>query len=317
MKLKVVGIQSGPYSNKVDYLTRIGQLAAQFDRALEKVPNADLIVFPELMAIPYFCKISDPGFFDFAEPLNGETFQFFSQKAKVAGVYVIITIFEKENDSTYYNTAIIISDSGEMVGYYRKTHIPKLSLPTLTTDESIYFARGSNYPIFDVKGFKVGILISFDRSFPEAARALALQGAELIVMPTAAGGEERKNAWLSECQARARENGVYVMGVNKAGEEILKHKDQVVTSRFFGLSCVFDPGGTAVEPSLDSTPWNFISCEIEREIIKECRSRLNFLDFLQGDLYFAYSDELQKIREFKIEKETEPLFGPKGVAIID
>ncbi|TCN21145.1 carbon-nitrogen hydrolase family protein [Mesobacillus foraminis] len=285
MKLKVVGLQSGPNIEEKGYHGRIEQLAAQFDKALLEVPDADLIVFPELMTLPYFCKVRDETFFDLAEPLKGETFQFFSEKAKAAGVFAIITIFEKDLEggkTLYYNTAIVISDEGEMVGYYRKTHIPKLSLATLTTDETLYFSRGLGYPVFEIKGIKVGILICFDRSFPEASRALALQGADLIVIPTAAGGEERKNAWLSECQARARENGLYVMGVNKAGEETINHLGSDIKSQFFGLSCAFGPDGKEVAHNLDSTPWKALHLEVDTVKIAETRRKLSFLDFLQG-----------------------------------
>lgn len=316
MKLKVVGLQSGPNLAGGSYSERIQELAAQFDEALEAEPNVDLIVFPELMTTPYFCKVNDQSFFNLAEPVEGETFQYFAKKAKDADVAIILPIFEKDG-TDYYNTAVVIGSDGSYVGSYRKTHIPKLCLPTLTTDETLYFKRGTSYPVFEIKGYKVGILICFDRSFPEAARALALQGAELIVIPTAAGGEERKNAWLSECQARARENGLYVIGVNKAGAEILKTETEEIHSSFFGLSCGFAPNGTPVVANLDSEPWQRISLEIDHQAVKECREKLNFLDFLQGDLYSAYSDELQKIRAFSIENETSPLFGPKGVVTID
>lgn len=320
MKLKVVGLQSGPNQAGGSYSERISELTTQLNEAVEAVPNADLIVFPELVTTPYFCKINDQSFFDLAEPVTGKTFQYFSEKAKAAGVYIILPIFEKdasEGRVEYYNTAVVIGSDGSLVGSYRKTHIPKLCLSTLTTDETLYFKRGTSYPVFEIKGYKVGILICFDRSFPEAARALALQGAELIVIPTAAGGEERKNAWLSECQARARENGLYVVGVNKAGDEVITTQSEEVQSSFFGLSCGFGPDGVAVVPNLDSEPWQMLSLEVDRQKVKECREKLNFLDFLQGDLYSAYSDELQKIRAYSVENETSPLFGPKGVVTID
>ncbi|WP_180955067.1 MULTISPECIES: carbon-nitrogen hydrolase family protein [Bacillus] len=320
MKLTIVGLQSGPNLNGESYTDRLEMLAAQFDHAIHDNPGTDLVVFPELMTTPYFCPIDDQSFFELAEPLLGETFTFFSQKARDSGVYVVITIFEKyadDQNTSYYNTAIMISDAGEYIGSYRKTHIPKLALPTLTTDETRYFKRGTEFPVFDVKGYKVGILICFDRSFPEAARALALQGAELIIIPTAAGGEERKAAWLSECQARARENGLYVVGVNKAGDETLKAEGRELTSRFFGLSCAFDPSGNAVQPHLDSEPWKHIILEIDGKKVEEQRNRLNFLDFLQGDLYHSYSSEVQKVRKYEIKRETVPLFGPKGVVTID
>lgn len=316
MKLNVVGLQSGPTINKKGYEGRIGQLSVQFDLALKEAQDTDLIVFPELMTIPYFCSTNDQSFFELAEPLQGKTFQHFSQKAKTAGVNVIITIFEKEikvNKTSYYNTAIVISKEGEMIGFYRKTHIPKFSLPTLTTDETLYFDRGTKFPVFTIKGIKVGILICFDRSFPEAARVLALQGAEVIVIPTAAGGEERKGAWLAECQSRARENGLYVIGINKAGKEIVTLGEQEIQSQFFGMSCTFDPNGQEVVPHLNDKPWKNIKVEIDSEKIIECRSKLNFLDFLQIDLYHSHSDELSKVRNYQVNKEETPLFEPKGV----
>ncbi|MCM3653814.1 carbon-nitrogen hydrolase family protein [Metabacillus litoralis] len=315
MKLNVVGLQSGPNGRNESYHHRIEQLSAQFDKVITSNPHIDLIVFPELMTVPYFCKFNDKRFFELAEPLDGPTFTYFAKKAREANVNIIITIFEKSfsnKASIYYNTAIVISNDGEMIGKYRKTHIPKLSLSTLKTDETIYFSRGTDYPVFDIKGFKIGILICFDRSFPEASRSLALQGADVIIIPTAAAGEERKNVWLSECQARARENGLYVIGVNKAGVETLVNQEVMNSSTFFGLSCAFDPSGTEIGGHLGSESWKSLSVEIDKSKINKCRERLNFLDFLQGDLYFVNSEEIQQICNFKMKQETVPLFGPKG-----
>lgn len=315
MTIQVVGLQIGPYQNGESYTDRMERLSALFDQALEGEQKSDLLVFPELMASPYFCTTKNPAFFEMAEPLDGPTYVHFSKKAKEANVHVIVTLFEKIEDhhgTSFYNTAMVISNTGERKGVYRKTHIPHISLPTLTTDESFYFKRGEDYPVFDILGFKVGILICFDRSFPEAARALAVQGAELIVIPTAASGEERKEAWLAECQARARENGVFVLGVNRGGYEKVDHTNGLNLA-YFGLTCAFDPGGKMLGKPLDSEPWQTFQMEVERTLLLEYREKLNVFDHLQVDLYHAAGQEIQIIKSYSIEKEQEPLFGPKGV----
>ncbi|ALS23610.1 carbon-nitrogen hydrolase family protein [Paenibacillus naphthalenovorans] len=319
MTLQVAGLQIGPYRDGDAYNHRMERLSALFDQALQEGRKPDLIVFPELMTVPYFCTTGSETFFELAEPADGPTFSYFSKKAKENNVHIIATIFEKaqEKDGTrYFNTAIVISNHGELQGYYRKTHIPKLTLPTLTTDETYYFNRGTHFPVFDVNGYKVGILICFDRSFPEAARALALQGADLIVIPTAASGDDRKKAWLAECQSRARENGVFVLGINRAGEERAANVGRSGL-KFFGLTCAFDPMGNSLSDGLDENPWQIMSVTLDPNLIRETRERLNLLNHLQVDVYHAYSKEVQKVRSFPIEREITPLFGPKGVVGID
>lgn len=315
MTLKIVNLQSGPYETNETKGNRIERLVTQFDKAVLEEPNADLVVFPELMTVPYFCTIKDERFFDLAESLTGETYQLFSEKAKENNKHVVITIFEKK-ETQYFNTAILISDTGEVAGVYRKTHVPTLELPTLTTDEAFYFNRGTEFPVFNVKGYNVGILICFDRSFPEAARALALQGADVIIIPTAAGGTERQSSWLAECASRARENGLYVVGVNKAGEEIIKNDLAERVGGYFGLTCAFDPSGNELL-HLNDQPWQHMSVGINKELIHDTRKKMNFLNFLQNDLYHSYFSELQMIRSFEVPKEISPLFGPKGVVTID
>jgi len=313
MTLKVLGLQNGPYQENSSYEEQINQLSAHFEQVLADSPEVDLVIFPELMTSPYFCMFQDDLFFSLAEPLKGKTYQHFSQKAQNHQVNIVVTIFEKEEyngETHFYNTALLISDSGELIGHYRKTHIPTLVLPTLSTNEAYYFERGTEFPVFELKGYKIGLLICFDRSFPEAARTLAEQGAELIIIPTAASGEDRKSTWLAECASRAMENGVYVMGVNRAGEESLNLHARSDLS-FFGLSCLYGPSGQEIF-TLDSTPWTHLSVTIEKEAIRQTRSKLNFLNFIQSDLYKTNSNELQAVRKFKLEQEIPPLFRPEG-----
>ncbi|MCM3443129.1 carbon-nitrogen hydrolase family protein [Metabacillus halosaccharovorans] len=310
MTLKIIGLQSGPFQDKESRKNRIERLGAQFDKALEDYPEADLFVFPELMSSPYFCTIQEKTLFDYAEPLEGETVSYFVKKSKEAKVTIIVPIAEKARENTYYNTAVVISD-GEVLGTYRKTHIPTLQLASLATDEQYYFDRGTEFPVFQVKGYKIGILICFDRSFPEAARTLANQGADVIIIPTASAGHERKGAWLAECAARARENGVYVLGVNRAGEEILSRENHQSTSTFFGMSCFFGPSGEELI-AMDDQPWKSVGGEVSKMTIKECRQKVNFLSYYKPEIYSPVSKETSIVRTFHVRNETQPLFQPKG-----
>jgi len=173
--------------------------------------GAQLIVLPEFFNIEYFFFGRDHSFVSYAEPDNGPTIFSISRKAKEHGVWVIATIYEEEAAGMYFDSAMVISPEGEIVGKYRKTH------PSAVASlEKIYFKRGSRFPIFDILGWRVGISICYDNSFPETARILAVKGAELIIMPFAT---PYYDMWEKMLIARAFDNLSYVAVCNKVGNE--------------------------------------------------------------------------------------------------
>ncbi len=311
MTLHVVGLQCGPCLPGETLKDRIGTLERAFDKALVDHPGVDLIVFPELMGSPYFCLTQDATIFDRAETLDGETVKRFADRVRAGGVFVLITLFEKwsapDKRVRYYNSAVLLDPQGQCVGVYRKTHVPTLHLETLTTDEAYYFAPGDALPVFEVRGVSVGVLICFDRSYPEAARTLARQGAKLIVIPAASSGAERGERWVQECAARAMENGIYVLGVNRAGHET-PVRDQNLA--YFGKSCSCDPTGKVLQV-LDSTPWNALSLTVDCATIERIQQRLPLSKFLREDLYGPCPPQVMCVRRTAVATATVPSFGPR------
>lgn len=311
MSLRVLGLQCGPCLPGETLGDRLATLERAFDEALLEHPDADLVVFPELVATPYFCQTRDQTAFAHAETLDGETVKRFAARAKARGVFVLVTLFEKwvspDNLVRYYNSAVLIDPQGACRGVYRKTHVPTLHLETLTTDEAYYFAPGDALPVFEVRGVSVGVLICFDRSFPEAARTLARQGAELIVIPAASSGAERGERWVQECAARAMENGIYVLGVNRAGHET-PASDQSLD--YFGKSCGCDPTGEVLA-MLDAAPWNSVALTVDPEMIERTQYRLPLRKFLRDDLYGPCPPQVARVRQTAVDMTVVPSFGPR------
>lgn len=314
MHISVLALQSGPCNT--GYEQRMEELSRDLDSALQK-QSADLVVFPELMTVPYKSVTVDDTYFAFAESSDGPTYQWLAEKAKFYQTALVGTIFEKaliREQLYFYNTALIVNKNGEKVGQYRKTHIPKISLPTMRTDETYYFRAGNELPVFDLGAFRLGILICYDRSFPEASRALALQGADVIVIPSASSGLDRSEMWLQECAARARENHVYVIGVNRGGiESILDTDGSEINLHYYGKTCAFHPLGTPLTQALDDQPHQSLRVELDISEVQKTRQQIGFLQTYRPDLYEKYAPaseaELhrQRVRQSPIPRETEPL----------
>ena len=254
----------GPYPGS--YTANMDKAVEAFERAVkENSPN--IVCFSEMMTGPYFCRIYDDSYFQFAEPVPGPTTEIMAAQAAKHGVHVIATVFEEEA-GTYYNSAVVISKTGELLGTYRKTHIPKSSSPIMNSDEKHYFSPGDRLSVFDIDGIKAGILICFDRSFPETFRVLTLKGADIIFVPVCSWGA-RADAFQSELQVRALENQVFVVAVNKAGWEQIEGEED--GRDHFGRSCIIGPMGE-MEASIGAEPWGIVSTTIhldKRTLMKE------------------------------------------------
>ncbi len=217
--------------------------------------GADLVCLPELFRTEYFCQREDHALFELAEPIPGPTTERFLAIAREHRVAVVVPVFERRAPGLYHNSAAVIDRNGELVGRYRKMHIPDDPLYY----EKFYFAPGDlGFPSFGLGFGRVGALICWDQWYPEAARLIALTGAEVLVYPTAIGwhpeekaehGTEQFDAWQTVQRAHAIANGVYVAVPNRVG---LEHGD-VRGNRapgpgieFWGGSFVADPFGRVI-----------------------------------------------------------------------
>jgi predicted amidohydrolase len=213
-----------------------GERDANLEKASRYIDDAvrterlDLVVLPEFFNIPYVFQYRDYSHIDLAERDDGPTIQRMAAKAIEHQIHIVATIFEEESAGLYYDTAVIIDPNGGVVGKYRKTH------PSAVRSlEKIYFRFGSYFPVFLIRGFRVGINICYDTFFPEAARCSAVNGAELIVAPFAAFTE---HVWREVMVTRAYENGVFFAPCNKVGEE--------GEWNFGGRSMIVDPTGAVL-----------------------------------------------------------------------
>ncbi|MDR1601345.1 MAG: carbon-nitrogen hydrolase [Tannerella sp.] len=209
--------------NTADTATNMAGLQAGIRRCAEQ--GAQLVVLQELHNSLYFCQTEDPARFDWAETVPGRSTELFGALAKETGVVLILSLFEKRAAGLYHNTAVVIEKDGSIAGKYRKMHIPD----DPAYYEKYYFAPGDSgfYPISTSVG-KLGVLVCWDQWFPEAARLMAMRGADILIYPTAIGwessdtAEEKKRqleAWQTVQRGHAVANGLPLVAVNRVGHE--------------------------------------------------------------------------------------------------
>jgi len=230
-----------PEKNLKNALDRIAVAARQ---------GAKLVCLQELFRSLYFCQKEDYECFDLAEAIPGPTTRLLSQAAKKHKITLVSSLFEKRTGGLYHNTAVVFGPDGKILGTYRKMHIP--DDPGFS--EKFYFAPGdTGFQPIDTPVGRLGVLVCWDQWYPEAARLMALRGAEILVYPTAIGlarSEKRElhrvqlGAWQTIQRSHAIANGVYVLSINRIGRE--DHLD------FWGTSFVSDPFGRVVaQASID------------------------------------------------------------------
>ena len=213
--------------------------------------NADLVVLPELHLGPYFCQNEDHQTFDLAQPIPGQTTEILATVAKEANIVIVSTIFEERAPGLYHNTAVVFDKDGSIAGKYRKMHIP--DDPGFY--EKYYFTPGDlGFTPIETSIGKLGVLICWDQWYPEAARLMALAGAEILIYPTAIGwdaedtDEEQQrqlNAWITIQRAHAVANGIPVIACNRIGFE--KAPDSDAGIQFWGNSFIAGPQGEFIE----------------------------------------------------------------------
>lgn len=225
--------------------------------------GAQLIVLQELHNSLYFCQVEDVNNFDWAEPIPGPSTQFYGHLAKQFGVVIVTSLFEKRAPGLYHNTAVVIESDGTIAGKYRKMHIPD----DPAYYEKFYFTPGDLgfHPITTSVG-KLGVLVCWDQWYPEAARLMALQGAELLIYPTAIGyessdtpdeQERQREAWTTVMRGHAVANGLPVVAINRVGLEP-DPSGNTQGIRFWGSSFVAGPQGELLYRASNSDEENVV-----------------------------------------------------------
>ncbi|MCD7976165.1 MAG: carbon-nitrogen hydrolase [Tannerellaceae bacterium] len=232
--------------NSSDIAANIEKLKKNIRTCAEQ--GAELIVLQELHNGLYFCQTEDTGLFDMAEPIPGPSTEQFGLLAKELGIVIVLSLFEKRAPGLHHNTAVVLEKDGTIAGKYRKMHIPD----DPAYYEKFYFTPGDlGFEPIQTSVGKLGVLVCWDQWYPEAARLMAMRGAELLIYPTAIGWEssdteEEKNrqlnAWITVQRGHAVANGLHVVTVNRTGHES-DTSGQTNGIQFWGNSFVAGPQG--------------------------------------------------------------------------
>ncbi len=253
--------------------------------------GAELIILQELHNSLYFCQVENVNNFDLAEPIPGPSTEFFGSLAKELGVVIVTSLFEKRAAGLYHNTAVVIERDGTIAGKYRKMHIPD----DPAYYEKFYFTPGDlGFHPIDTSVGRLGVLVCWDQWYPEAARLMALQGAEMLIYPTAIGFESsdepaeqqrQREAWTTVQRGHAVANGLPVVAVNRVGHET-DPSGMTGGIEFWGSSFVAGPQGELLYRASDH--------EEERKII---------------DIDLTHSEQVRRwwpfLRDRRIDKYTD------------
>ncbi len=256
-ELKIGFLQQHNTADVKDNIRRLGEGIAELAGR-----GAELIILQELHNSLYFCQEENVALFDLAEPVPGPSTQLFGELARQHQVVIVTSLFERRAAGLYHNTAVVLEKDGSIAGTYRKMHIPD----DPGYYEKFYFTPGDLgiHPI-DTSVGRLGVMVCWDQWYPEAARLMALQGAELLIYPTAIGydshdtpeeQQRQRRAWQTVQRGHAVANGLPVVAVNRVGEETLlntQHSAQpsgtpssertISSQQFWGTSFVCGPQG--------------------------------------------------------------------------
>ncbi len=279
-------LQSQAFPTKAESLTHHEKMVRE-----AAARGAQIIVTQELFLTPYFCTVQNPAFFDLADPLPGPLTDHLGSLAGELGVVLVSSLFEKRGPGLYHNTAAIHDADGSLLGFYRKSHIPQ----DPAFEEKFYFTPGdSGWPVWNTRFGKIGVLICWDQWYPEAARLMALGGAQILIYPTAIGwlpeekpslGEAQHNAWETVQRGHAVANGCYVAAANRTGTE--------GNTEFWGRSFVADPYGQVIARASTGAE-EILLCDIDLPQVEEFRRIWPFFRDRRTD---GYADLVRRWRE--------------------
>ena len=246
---------------------------AKAERLIEAA-EADLAVLPELFATEFFAGEKDPRFFDYAEPVDGPLIRKMTEVARRTATMLAVPLFEYGSDGRYYNSTVLIGTDGATIGCYRKTHVP-LTL----THEKYYFAPGNAFPVFDTPLGRIGILICYDRWYPEAWSCLRDAGAEIVCVPISSweyqGGSEAP-VWDALHQIRAKENQLFIVAANRTGRE--------GKFTYIGRSLLLSPSGEVLGAA-NGTEETALTADIDLGDVRRARGRWPLLRDRRPEIY--------------------------------
>ncbi len=289
-ELKIGFLQQHNVADRMDNMKRLAEGIAYLAKR-----GAELIVLQELHNGLYFCQTEEVENFDQAEPIPGPSTAFYGELAKQLGVVIVTSLFEKRTTGLYHNTAVVIEKDGSIAGKYRKMHIPD----DPAYYEKFYFAPGDlGFHPIDTSVGRLGVLVCWDQWYPEAARLMALQGAEILIYPTAIGyaanddeaeQQRQREAWTTVMRGHAVANGLPVIAVNRVGfeEDPSQQTDGI---QFWGSSFVAGPQGELIYRASDNEEESII-VEIDMEHNELVR---RWWPFLRDRRIDAYNDILKR-----------------------
>jgi N-carbamoylputrescine amidase len=267
-----------PERNMQKAVTRIEEAGAR---------GANVICLPELFRSQYFCQKEDPDLFHLAESIPGPTTEALGPVARRHHAVVIAPVFERRAPGIYHNSAVVIDASGEVVGLYRKMHIPDDPLYY----EKFYFTPGDlGFRTFDTRFGRIAVLICWDQWYPEGARLAALSGAVVIFYPTAIGwhphekeisGAEQREAWRTIQRSHAIANGVYVAAVNRVGHEAPAGGPGI---EFWGTSFIAGPFGVELATGAADRE-EILLAHVDLDHVEDVRRNWPFLRDRRVDAY--------------------------------
>ncbi len=251
-KIKIGFLQQHNTADTADNMKRLADGIAGLARN-----GAQLVVLQELHNSLYFCQEENVDNFDLAEPIPGPSTQFFGEVARQCGVVIVTSLFERRAPGLYHNTAVVIESDGTIAGKYRKMHIPD----DPAYYEKFYFTPGDlGFHPIDTSLGRLGVMVCWDQWYPEAARMMALQGAEILIYPTAIGyaasdprdeQQRQREAWTTVQRGHAVANGLPVVTVNRTGFEPDPSK-LTPGIQFWGSSMVVGPQGEMIHRASES-----------------------------------------------------------------
>lgn len=292
-QLQVGLIQQQNTADSIDNRLRLTQKITQLAHQ-----GCQLIVLQELHETLYFCQTEQVDLFDLAEPIPGPASNHYSQLAKQLGIVLVTSLFEKRSAGLYHNTAVVFDTDGHMAGTYRKMHIPD----DPAYYEKFYFTPGDlGFQPIETSLGKLGVLVCWDQWYPEAARLMALAGAEILIYPTAIGfessdtpdeQERQREAWMTVQRGHAIANGLPLIAVNRVGLEP-DPSGQTKGINFWGSSFVCGPQGEVLAKAPTDSETEII-VQIDMHRSEQVR---RWWPFLRDRRIDAYDDILKRFRK--------------------
>ncbi|MBO4850993.1 MAG: carbon-nitrogen hydrolase [Prevotella sp.] len=292
-EIKIGLLQQHNVASREDNIQRLGEGVTRLAQQ-----GAQLVVLQELHNSLYFCQTEDVRNFDLAEPIPGPSTEFFGSLAKQLGIVIVTSLFERRAPGLYHNTAVVMERDGSIAGKYRKMHIPD----DPAYYEKFYFTPGDiGFQPIDTSVGRLGVLVCWDQWYPEAARMMALAGAELLIYPTAIGYESsdtpeeqqrQREAWTTVQRGHAVANGLPVVTVNRVGHEP-DPSNQTGGIQFWGSSFVAGPQGEILFRASQEKEEEALVC-IDLDHSEQVR---RWWPFLRDRRIDAYNDLTKRFRD--------------------